>query len=187
MKYFTSDQHFGETRIGNGKPDLFFRQHSFSSVDQQDEYLMHRINEVVGENELIHLGDVVVDLERIKILDKLKSKFRILITGNYDTDKMDELGKYFDEIYDFGWFEVEGIPDPVYCNHYPSDCKKYLEGWKNKHFTLTGHIHGLWRVQRGILNVGCDAWHYNPLSEKDIAFYYNAMEKVYDENVFVWH
>lgn len=184
MKFFTSDQHFGEKRIGiNGLPDLFFRRHSFSSVKDQNDKLLYYINEVVGENELIHLGDVVVDLESLSVLDGLKSKRRTLILGNYDQDKVKELEKYFDEIYDFGWFDIKGIPHPVYCNHYPVACKEYLASCDEK-FTLTGHVHRLRVVWEGILNVGCDAWHYRPIDEDEILFRYNAaILNVYDSNV----
>lgn len=180
MKYFTSDQHFGETRIS--QPDLFFRRHSFPSVEDQNRKLLHYINDVVGENELIHLGDVAVDEESISILRGLRSKRRTLIMGNYDEDKVSELQKYFDEIYSFGWFDVAGIPHPVYCDHYPVNCKIYLLDSEEK-ITLTGHVHGLWCVREGMLNVGCDAWHYRPIGEDEIAFRYNAMS-IYDENVF---
>jgi calcineurin-like phosphoesterase family protein len=185
MKFFTSDQHFGETRIGHqGQPDFFFRRHNFSSVEDQNQKLLHYINEVVGENdELIHLGDVAVNVESLSLLDGLKCKRRTLILGNYDIDKVTELEKYFDEIYDFGWFEVAKIPHAVYCNHYPSSCKEYLVNSDEK-LTLTRHIHGLWMVREGMLNVGCDAWHYRPIGEDEIAFRYNAMVNIYDNNVF---
>jgi len=75
---------------------------------------------------------------------------------------------------------------PVYCNHYPTDCKKYLDHASDENFTLTGHIHGLWTVQKGMLNVGCDAWHFYPVSEEEVLFKYNAMQKIYDTNVFVY-
>jgi calcineurin-like phosphoesterase family protein len=177
MKYFTSDQHFGDSRIGvDGGIDLFFRRKSFGSVREQDKKLLYYMNSVIGDGELVHLGDVVYDLDNIKILDGLRAKRRTLILGNYDMNKVSELQLYFDEIYDFGWFDVKGIPHPVYCNHYPVDCMEYLKSGVEDKFTLTGHIHGL--------NVGCDAWHYYPISEDEIAFRYNAMMKFYDENVF---
>lgn len=188
MKFFTSDQHLGDSRIGlNGGVDLFNRSKVFSSVKMQDEYLIKCINDVVGvDDELIHLGDVCYDLESLHWLDGVKCKNRILIAGNYDVWKESELEKYFDEIYDMGWFDIKGIEHPVYCDHYPSNCKKYLTEALDEKITLTGHVHGLWTVQRGMVNVGCDAWHFYPVSESEILFKYNAMLKIYDENVFVY-
>lgn len=188
MKYFTSDQHLGDPRIGiNNGIDLFNRSKVFSSVEMQNEMLIKAINAVVGVNdELIHLGDVCYDLESLHWMDGVKCKKRTLITGNYDIGKENQLAEYFDEIYDMGWFEISGIDYPVYCNHYPTDCKKYLDHASDENFTLTGHIHGLWTVQKGMLNVGCDAWHFYPVSEEEVLFKYNAMQKIYDKNVFVY-
>jgi len=51
-------------------------------------------------------------------------------------------------------------------------------------FNICGHIHGLWKVQRNMINVGVDAWHFIPVSEEQIIFYMNGIKKHYDANVF---
>jgi len=52
-------------------------------------------------------------------------------------------------------------------------------------FNIVGHIHGLWKVQPNMVNVGVDAWHFRPVSEQEIRFVYDAMRTgKYDENVF---
>lgn len=193
MKWFTSDWHLGEDRLGleEGKPNLFYRP--FKTVYVQDLTIIDKFYKSGFEDgdELWHLGDVLYArfpkyLEWIR--DQFpKSKWN-LIVGNYDEDKLDLLGKYFDTIQDF--YLMERTPDEEYwyLNHYPIKCKKALENYPplntNLKFAITGHIHSLWKVQKGMVNVGVDAWHFRPVSEKEIEFCMVACQKYYDENVF---
>ena len=64
-----------------------------------------------------------------------------------------------------------------YLNHYPAKCI-------DKPFAITGHIHGLWKVQKNMINVGVDAWHFKPVTEAEIKFCTTAVQKYYDKNVF---
>ena len=43
----------------------------------------------------------------------------------------------------------------------------------------------LWKIQKNIINVGVDVWHFKFVSLEEINFTINAMENYYDENVFV--
>jgi len=185
MKYFTSDWHLGEDRIGiNGNPNLFYRP--FASIGIQDYVIIDNVirSGFVDGDEIIHLGDVVYDFNNknsINELSWLRDKFPkstfTLIIGNYDEDvtKLKMLGRYFDVIKDDFMIEVQG--KSFYLNHYPANCI-------DKSFSITGHIHGLWKVQKNMINVGVDAWHFKPVSENTIMFCRNAVEKYYDKNVF---
>ena len=53
-------------------------------------------------------------------------------------------------------------------------------------YVIYGHIHGRQLVKEGFgLDVGVDAHNFKPVSEEDVSFYLNAMEKgFYDEQVF---
>jgi len=89
---------------------------------------------------------------------------------------MVNLGKYFDKIYEKDT-TIQLNDREIYLNHYPEQCV-------DKKISLTGHIHGLWKVQKNMINVGVDAWHFKPISEDTINFCINAVEKYYDKNVF---
>lgn len=172
-KYFTSDWHLNETRIGDFNP--FFRP--FKSVQEQNDTIIRNLNDIVQPNdELYHLGDVAVDEEGVRLLELVKCQNRILIIGNYDEDKLNLLAKYFGDIKEEMDLRVGNID--CYLNHYP------VNGIPDK-FNITGHIHGLWKVKPNMVNVGTDAWHFRPVSEKDILFIYNAIKNHYDDNVFV--
>ena len=160
-KFFTSDWHLNETRIGDFNP--FFRP--FKSIKEQNETIINRCNELVGENDtLYHLGDVAMDEEGIKMLSRINCKNKVLIKGNYDEDNIKLLKKYFDEIVDHKYVNLDG-KFKLYLNHYPVNCTPDLiiNG-----FPITGHIHGLWKVQKYMINVGVDAWHFYPVSEEQM-------------------
>lgn len=172
MVYYTSDWHLNESRIFDFNP--FFRP--FKSIQEQNETIIANINESVGENDtLIHLGDVSIDDEGLKLLDQIKCKRRYLILGNYDVDKLDLLSDYFCMITDRTKVNVDDVEFTL--NHYPANIKA-------DEFGLVGHVHGLWKVQPNMINVGVDAWHFKPVSEDDIRFTYNAIKNHYDRNVF---
>ena len=181
-RYFTSDWHLNEDRIGvDGKPNLFYRP--FPDIYKQNRTILLNLKDSNFRNgdELIHLGDVEYKLDDQSPwhLSYLKhvfpdSKFT-LIKGNYDEDKLEYLSKYFNEIVEDKTIEIKGRE--YYLNHYPVNCI-------DKPFSLCAHIHGLWKVQKNMINVGVDAWHFKPVSEDEIDFCRTACEKYYDKNVF---
>ncbi|WP_370398402.1 metallophosphoesterase [Tenacibaculum dicentrarchi] len=185
MIYFTSDWHLGEERIGiNGKPNLFYRP--FKSISEQNDVIMNNFYNVFKDGDtLYHLGDVVngnLDnaerrLKEMK-LTYPNSKF-ILIQGNYDEGKDDMLSRYF-EIKEDLVLNVKGI-GKCYLNHYPT---KTIKGLGLNNLGITGHIHSLWKVQKNLINVGVDAWNFRIVSEEELSFCYNAMNKFYDKDVF---
>lgn len=173
MNWYTSDWHLNETRITQ-EFNPFFRP--FQSIEEQNNIIISNCNKFVNENDtLYHLGDVSIDIDGISLLSKLKVKKRILIVGNYDEDKLAELGNHFDDV------QISlntNINNEIYhLNHYPVLAD-------NTKMNIVGHIHGLWKVQPRIINVGVDAWHFQPIDENRITFITNAMRKFYDKNVF---
>ena len=181
MRYFTSDWHINEDRIGlDGKPNLFFR--NFTSIRRQNYAIYNSLfdTEMGFNDELIHLGDVAYSIDSAVKSDLGNMKLNYpgkwtLIIGNYDEDKLDFLSNYFENM--VHEMEIEIMGRPYYLNHYPAKCVE-------KEFSITGHIHGLWRVQKNMVNVGVDAWNFRGVDESRIDFVRTACEKYYDENVF---
>lgn len=177
MIYFTSDWHLGETRLGDitkGEFNPFFRP--FKSKEEQDNTIIYNINAVVGEDDVLyHLGDVAMDDESIDLLKYIHCKNMHLIMGNYDYDKIGLLEKYFDKRFINLVVRENFNMNLVHC---PVDAYENM-------FNVVGHIHGLWKVKRNMVNVGVDAWHFRPVSIKEVEFVKNAIDKgFYDENVF---
>ena len=63
------------------------------------------------------------------------------------------------------------------CTHRPEDCDKTK-------FNLFGHVHGLCKIKRYGLNVGSDCHNFKPVGLGDIEFFRDAINNVYDINVF---
>ncbi len=172
-KYFTSDWHFNETRIGDFNP--FFRP--FKNIEEQNKVIIDNLNAIVKEDDTLYmLGDVSIDREGVNLLNLVRCKNRILVIGNYDEDKLALLSPHFSEVVRDMEIDLNGLP--CYLNHYPVN-------FREDRFNITGHIHGLWKVKPNMVNVGVDAWHFKPVSEEEIAFVHNAINKHYDANVFV--
>lgn len=191
MIYYTSDWHLGEDRLGiNGKPNVFYRP--FSSTKENDSTIMNNLYDVFKDGDTLwHLGDVIVgDIKNSeKHLQQMRSLYPNsqfnLILGNYDTDKVNILSQYFDNVHEE--FNLVSFSNNlmIYLNHYPSKCKKHLEENQEYTFAITGHVHSLWKVQRGIINVGTDAWNFRPVSHSQLMFCWNAMVNHYDNEVFL--
>ena len=180
-RFFTSDLHFGDDRLY-----LYGRDILFDNSKEVDNFIIKNWNKVVKKDDLvIVVGDVSLTKTGLKNLNKLNGE-KWLIKGNYDTSKKDGgtakfditddlLSEYFTKVVDE--LEINIGKEKVYINHYPTNGKKDM-------FNIVGHIHGTWKVQRNMINVGVDAWHFTPVSEKQIKFQMNGIKKHYDENVF---
>lgn len=181
MKWFTSDTHLGDTRL-----NLYGRDISFKDNDDfENTFFLNWLKKISHKDTVYIIGDVAFTADSCLKLKQLPGK-KILITGNYDRDDMTAkpgVTKYlptiFSEIYDELLLTLEDDfhKEEVYLNHFPTKCRK-------DKFNLTGHIHGSWRIQRNMINVGLDAWNYQLISEENILFFINAIRKFYDKNVF---
>jgi calcineurin-like phosphoesterase family protein len=171
--YFSSDWHLNEKRIGEFNP--FFRP--FRSIEEQNRTIIQGINDLVMPDDTLYVvGDVAMDDGGIALLDQIHCKNRTLILGNYDVDKIEKLRTQFEDVREDMELNLSGLE--CYLNHYPTKAR-------SDRFNIVGHIHGLWKVQPNMVNVSTDAWHFGPVSEKEILFVYNAISKgYYDANVF---
>jgi calcineurin-like phosphoesterase family protein len=168
-RWFISDTHFNDSRF-----NVFYRP--FATLEEQHETITNNWNKLIQpDDEVYHIGDVAIDDDGLKFMDQLNG-YKILITGNYD-DPRDKklLQSKFNQIHNSLVINIDD--KPVHLVHYP------VKGLSNM-FNIVGHIHGLWKVQRNMINVGVDAWNYLPVSEEQVKFCMNAIDKFYDDNVF---
>ena len=176
MIYFTSDLHFCDERL-----NLFGRE-NFTDSEEVDNLIIKNWNNTVSDDDTVYvLGDVSLTRDGLEKINLCKGR-KYLIKGNYDEYgsakyPVDDalLKNYFEQVYSFYYLRTE--KRTFYLNHYPTRAQ-------HDHVNLCGHIHGLWRVQRNMINVGVDANGYFPVSLDKIEFILNGILNHYDENVF---
>lgn len=95
--FVISDTHFSHANIlkfTDGKKPL----RPFNSMEEMNEYMISKWNEVVGENDVVfHIGDVVFAQTGFECLGRLNGDKR-LIMGNHERHKMEKYQEYFTDI-----------------------------------------------------------------------------------------
>jgi len=185
--WFTADTHFGQQRT------LELSRRPFDDVARMDAELVRRWNSVVMDDDVVyHLGDFG---DPVRVHD-LSGKRIVILPGNYDDENvMKELKR--DPRVNFiptetvlgrnryqETFERLELP-PIWLVHEPA-IALYVWGTETPpRFYLYGHIHQLQMVKRNGLNVGVDCHQFTPIDLSVLKFYYDAITKHYDKNVFV--
>jgi len=177
--FITADWHLGEDRLElMGRP--------FASKQHHINHLIAEHNMMVHEDDLVYVnGDVCYckSPESLPLVAKFNGR-KILIRGNHDRVFTDEqLAPYFQEIIPEGEgialdIVIPGDGVQAYITHYPT-C-----GIEDR-FNLVGHIHGAWKYQKNMVNVGVDVQGYRPVNLDRIPFFLNAIKNFYDADVWV--
>ncbi len=188
MRWFTSDQHFGHTRICElaGRP--------FNSVEEMNAVLVYNWNQRVWADDTVYvLGDFAMGTiaETLPIARQLNGH-KILIPGNHDrcwpgARKWREwVPKYYSAGFTHVWDDVRpmvlvlghdtwegGFGLAMHHLPYEEDYKGRAEleaarpldtgGW-----LLHGHVHELWTIKDRQVNVGVDVHGYAPVSEDEV-------------------
>jgi calcineurin-like phosphoesterase family protein len=177
-RWFTSDLHFSQERT------MTFSKRPFKTTKDMDLAIISNINKRVSINDDLYiLGDFGESADYLKGLNFKNCHF---ITGNYERDKLPEVLKDIKKIdnvtvYDNDECKIEVGGFKCSLRHEPISGNKLEKG----EYALYGHIHGRQLVKKIGLDIGIDAHNYCPVSEEDIAFFLNAIEKgFYDNQVF---
>ena len=169
MNYFTADFHLGDKRQTIlGRPF----KNEYDCLDT----ILSNFNEIIKPEDILYvLGDVATEECWLQSIDEIDCE-KILIKGNHEILDKKIYEKHFIEVYDY--LDLEILSIPCRLHHYPT--KDSIP----ERFSICGHIHGAWKVQKNMLNVGVDVHHFKPLNEKQIEFYLNAITNFYDEDVW---
>lgn len=198
--FFTSDHHLGHANII--KYEALNRVDEwgqiFRTVEQMDEFLIARWNEVVGKDDLVyHLGDISYKQTILyDILPRLNGR-KILVCGNHDpyfkrmmSGDKGEISLDVKRAKDTGFesvhtelvIDVEGL-GKVKMNHFPyappTEADELFAGFlecrpkpTGEDLLLHGHVHSQWFSKkygkRLMINVGVDTWNLKPLSVEDL-------------------
>ena len=173
--YFTSDTHFGQQRT------LELSRRPFHTTVQMDQEIVNNWRMIVDDDDIVyHLGD----FGDPEVVHELSGAEINILPGNYDTPEVlerlqrDPRITVLGEPYLLQAPASYGLPD-LWMVHEPENAIDPND------FYLYGHIHQLQMVKRNGLNVGVDCHRFMPIDFADIKFYYDAITKHYDENVFI--
>jgi len=188
MIYFTSDTHFGHAKI------IPYCKRPWETVAEMDEALIAHWNAIVEPGDTVyHLGDVAMKGAEYtrSCVERLNGK-RVLVRGNHDPNVAKMLNRGFHEVYDRVCSTItrnaEGTKNVlVEMNHIPVnnelDSRGYvrqptlplyrdlIEKGELLYLPLCGHVHDLWKVKDGCVNVGVDVWHYQPISIMELLIF----------------
>lgn len=175
--FFSADTHFSQERTRK------LSRRPFADINAMDLAMVERWNsKVQPDDTVIHVGD----FGHYPMVSKLNGNI-ILLAGNYERKDMKNgliskdylLGLGFKEVYlEEKSLTVSLEGTTVELVHEPSHAK-------TRHFKLFGHIHKLQMVKRNALNVGVDCHDFAPISLKEVFMLKEAIEKHFDNEVFM--
>lgn len=174
--WLTADWHLGEDRFE-------IMQRPFKSVDDHINLLVERHNSVVGpDDEVLVVGDVVyqnADKTYLECVSAFNGK-KTLIRGNHDRKFSEsELLRHFHQIIEEGdGLAIDACGVSCWVTHYPSQGRPDL-------FNLVGHVHGAWKYQLNMFNVGVDANHFYPTPASRVPFHFKAVCDYYDGDTWI--
>jgi calcineurin-like phosphoesterase family protein len=180
--WFSSDLHFGHANI------IGYSDRPFRDVGAMNRAMIERWNAVVAPYDTVWmLGDIALGRieESLPLVGQLNGVKR-LVAGNHDRcwpSLGTKADKWVERYLDAGFTEIANnevtlqVGDTsVRACHFPyrgdsHDHDRYVEerpvddgGW-----LLHGHVHERWRQRERMINVGVDAWNYQPVSETELA------------------
>lgn len=178
MIYFTSDHHFGHSRI------IGYCNRPFRFVQEMDRAMEENWNSVVSKDDKVYvLGDFSFDKpERTnQILNRLNG-YKILLVGNHDKKYTE--WKFDEFITGNSTFDLDGLP--VLLSHYPYppsaedlilnpyDVKFMERRYEDRgQILLHGHVHQIWKSKKTdkgslMINVGVDVHGFLPINLEQI-------------------
>jgi len=169
--WFSSDHHFGHANVIRycGRP--------YADVDEMNRDMVRRWNDSVGPRDVVYyLGDFAMGAASAwaGFRERLQGRL-ILVRGNHDRAAkfmVEEVG--FESAVDNVVVTVDGVR--LWLNHYPPAADRsdvdhrgrqgYVRPLAPEPYdvALCGHVHQLWRIRDGVINVGVDRWSFAPIS-----------------------
>jgi len=181
--FFTSDTHYGHSNICRGTTkwtDSDSVTRDFKSLEHMNDTLVNRINETVGEDDiLIHLGDFSFGgFENIQeFRGRIFCKNIHLVHGNHDHHirrNKGDIQDIFASCSDYIHLDLR-IPNGKETRKYTFVCMHYpicsWDGMNADVMHLHGHVHlpPHLRIAEGrAMDVGCDGNNLYPMNVEEI-------------------
>lgn len=190
--FVTADTHFGQVRT------LELSRRPFSNVTIMDVTMITNWNNTVGPDDVVvHLGDFGLTnrwylVDGQTLLQDLNGRAIYFVPGNYDTPEVLDVLRQDPRVVitepnttlNFVLMHADMLPHGITTQaiklvHEPERADDPMA------FYLYGHVHQLSLVKRNGLNVGMDCHGFKPIDLDIVKFYYDAITKHYDNNVFM--
>jgi len=157
--WFTADYHLFNENV------IEYCKRPYKNSQHMNKVLIMNYNRLVSVDDTVYfLGDLSLKgIEFKPSLNALVGKMngeKHLILGNHDRLSVrDYLEMGFESVHSSLDLDLEGlrlVHDPTIAYTYPSQ------------IFLAAHVHTLYVTYKNIINVGVDAWNYNPVSLEQI-------------------
>lgn len=183
--WFTSDWHLSHTNI------IRYCDRPFDNTQHMNEQLVERHNRLVAPDDDVYvLGDVAMGrrTESLPWISRFNGQLH-LISGNHDPcwahrykpSQANKLQRARQQYMDAGFATIADTHQlnlggtHVLLHHFPyaGDSKakdRYVDARPQDRgaWLLHGHVHELWRQNGRQINVGTDAWNYQPVHTEQI-------------------
>jgi len=142
--YLTSDHHFGHANICKFHRYNGEKLRPWDDPDEMNAHMIERWNSVVRpQDQVIHLGDVVINRRYLEIFDQLNGDKK-LILGNHDIFSHDDYLKHFRRLYGslkLDTFLLTHIP--VHVDSIPQWCRANIHGHVHADSLLDSKYHNV--------------------------------------------
>lgn len=161
MIWFTADTHFGHANI------IRYCDRPFETKQEHDETLIRNWNAVVSpKDHVYHMGDLGFGSPEYlrRTLAKLHGQIH-LIKGNHDRNVVEIMERFvFIKDVHFLKTQYKNRKVEIYLSHYAHRTwpKSHIESSPSYH--AYGHSHGKLPPYGRSMDVGVDAWNYQPIS-----------------------
>lgn len=170
--FVTADLHFGHERILALEPHV----RAFPTIEEHDEEIVRRWNELVGPRDVVWvLGDVAHKEADIAKVERLNG-YKKLVLGNHDNWPIDTYMKYFERVY--GSVRL----NQYILSHMPVHSSSFRESRSLKG-CIHGHMHSSRLVDRRYINVSMDCTDLKPVLLNECIEEHNASEIFQREGV----
>lgn len=169
--FLVSDTHFGHNGVTKFLKEDGTKVRPWDSVEEMDEVLIDNWNKTVSNKDLVyHLGDVVMNRRCLETVRRLNGE-KVLIRGNHDVFRLEELTKFFKDI--MGSHVLHGMllthipihPDSLY--RYSANIHGHLH---EKRVMLNGEI------DKRYYSVSVEQINYTPISLEDLVKKVNVQQ-----------
>jgi calcineurin-like phosphoesterase family protein len=157
--FFTSDTHFGHTRV------IELCKRPFADATAMDEAMIRAWNTRVATDDIVwHVGDFAMGRdERIEATFHRLNGVKHLVIGNHDEDN--------EAILTLPWASISQIATTIVEGQRITMCHYPMKSWPHARkgaIHLFGHMHGRLKGTKRSLDVGTDCWNFQPVTLDEI-------------------